>query len=148
MSYIVEIKGLETLRKKLSPTQFTITKKQGMTNAVVFMEGKVKENTPFKKGELRASWLPSVSEDGMEGRVTSRKEKASYGPYVEYGTGVYIGRGRIYPKKKKALAWDGMVRRSVAGQRGQFFVKRTWEAEGGVKLIRFFANEINKQLES
>ena len=143
IQYKVTIEGLPELQRKLGESNFRVALKQGMTNAVVYFEGEIKRRTPVRTGQLRGSFTHEVSEDGREGEVGTDKE---YGPYVEEGTGVYIGKGRIYPRTKKALAWDNMARRSIAGQKGQFFVKRTWEEEGGVKLLRFFNDEFDKAL--
>lgn len=44
--------------------------------------------------------------------------------YVTKGTGVHVGKGRIYPTTKRALYWKGAAHpvRSVAGQRANNFV--------------------------
>lgn len=38
-----------------------------------------------------------------------------YARWLQEGTGIYAGRGRIYPKHAKVLAWDGIVVRSIKG---------------------------------
>ncbi len=143
LSYRIEIKGLPELQKKLGQSNFTKALKGGMTMAVVNLEGDIKANTPVKSGRLRAAWTHRVSADGSEGQIGNN---LVYAPYVEFGTGVYIGKGRIYPVNKKALAWNGTVRRSIAGMKGRFFVQRTWQEEGGPKLIRFFKQSFDEAL--
>lgn len=143
ISFDIKVEGIDELKRKLGQTNFTTALKQGMTNAVVYFEGEIKKRTPVKSGQLKASFTHLVSGDGTEGIVGSNK---SYGIYVEEGTGVYVGKGRIYPRTKKALAWDDMVRRSIAGMKGRFFVKKSWEEEGGVKLLHFFKDQFDEAL--
>ncbi len=145
IEYHVVIEGLPELQRKLGETNFKVATKQGMENATTELERQIKLRTPHKSGDLMRAFKHKVSTDGMEGTIYN-DVLGNYGPYVEYGTGVYIGKGRIYPRTKKALAWDGMVRRSVKGQKGQFFVKRSWEEEGGAKLLHFFTKQYDKQL--
>ncbi len=142
-TYRIQVEGLPELERKLSPTSYQVALKQGMTNAVVFLEGAIKKRAPVgKTGQLRARFTHIVSSDGKEGEVGSN---TSYGPFVEFGTGVYIGRGRIYPKTKKALAWDNTVRRSIAGMKGRFFVKSAVDEEG-YKILPIFQAEFDKVL--
>ncbi len=142
MEYQVKIEGLSDLKRKLGDTNFRVALKRGMTNAVIFMEGMVKKYTPVgKSGQLRASFTHKVNASGSEGEIGTNKE---YAPYVEFGTGVYIGKGRIYPRTKKVLAWDGMVRRSIAGMKGRFFVQRAWDEQGGERLVRFFKESFDE----
>ena len=139
----MSLDGLPELQKRLGDTKFTQATKKGMTQAVIFFEGEAKKDTPVKSGQLRSSFTHQISADGKEGKVGTNK---IYGPFVEYGTGIYAGRGRIYPKSKRALAWNGTVRKSIAGMKGRFFVKQAWEKEGGGKLLRFFKDEFDKAL--
>ncbi len=56
--------------------------------------------------------------------------------YVTQGTGVHIGKGRIYPTKKRALYWQGASHpvRSVAGQRANDFVSPVLtKVEGAIR---------------
>ena len=145
MQYSMSLDGLPELQKKLGKSGYVTAVKSGMQKAVVYLEGAIKKQTPVKTGQLRASFTHQVAADGMEGVIGSSK---AYAPMVESGTGVYAGKGRIYPISKKALAWNGMVRKSVAGMRGRFFVKKAWEEEGGGKLLRFFTDEIDGVLKS
>ena len=144
MAFTVRIDGLPALKKKLGSTEFKAHMKKGMTKAVVFMEGQLKRGTPVQSGRLRAGWTHKVSFDGMVGEVGNA---VRYGPFVEEGTGVFIGKGRIEPVSAKAFAWDDMVRYSIQGMKGRFFVKRTWDNVGGKKLLRFFTKEAEKTLE-
>lgn len=144
MAFTVKIEGLPELQKKLGSTEFTAHMKKGMTRAVVFMEGQLKSGTPVQSGRLRSAWTHKISFGGMLGEVGNA---VRYGPFVEEGTGVFIGGGRIFPRSAKALAWDDMVRWSIEGMKGRFFVKRTWDSVGGKKLLRFFTAEAEKSLE-
>ncbi len=145
MAFTVKITGLQALEKKLGSTEFKAHMKRGMTRAVVYMEGQLKRNTPVgKSGQLRARWTHKVSFGGLLGEVGNA---VRYGPFVEEGTGVFIGGGRIFPVSAKAMAWDDTVRHSIQGMKGRFFVKKTWATVGGKKLLRFFTLEANKSLE-
>lgn len=144
MNVSIEVEGLAELKRKLGATKFTIALKKGMTNAVIYFEGEVKKRTPVGiSGQLRASFTHRVSHDGTEGVIGTNK---LYARFVEFGTGVFIGKGRIFPRSAKALAWNDIVRQSIAGMKGRFYVKRAWEEEGGRKLIRFFKFEFDKAL--
>jgi hypothetical protein len=56
--------------------------------------------------------------------VTVRTNQPQKLEWVRYGTGIYAGKGRIYPTNKRALFWPGADHpyRSVAGQRANDFV--------------------------
>lgn len=145
MAFTVRIDGLPELQKKLGSTEFKAHMKKGMTKAVVFMEGQLKRGTPVgQSGRLKSAWTHKISFDGMVGEVGNA---VKYGSFVEEGTGVFIGKGRIFPRSAGALAWDDMVRTSIQGMKGRFFVKRTWDSVGGKKLLRFFTKEAEKTLE-
>lgn len=86
MQFSMKLEGLPQLQRKLGTTRFRTAQKQGMTKAVIHLEGEIKQRTPVKSGRLRASFTHRVSGDGVEGRVGT---DVLYAPYVEYGTGTY-----------------------------------------------------------
>lgn len=59
---------------------------------------------PVDEGRLRASISTEVRGSGrtLEARVGSNLE---YAIYVHEGTGIYAGRGYIYPKRGRYLRW-------------------------------------------
>ena len=154
MQFKLKVENLPELQRKLGESNFRVALKQGMENATTEMERQIKLHAPRgKTGNLRASFTHKVSADGTKGIVGSTGEKGgSYAPFVEFGTGVYVGKGRIYPKTAKALAWptqvkgSGTVRRSIKGMKGRFYVKKAWDEEGGGKLLRFFTASFDEAL--
>ncbi len=145
MTYSIEITGLPELQKKLSPTEFQVAIKEGMTYAVVYLWGMVKQNTPHRTGQLQGAWTYQISADGTMAKIGNSK---SYGEYVEFGTGIYGKYGkRIVPTTKKALSWDSgkFTFRSVSGMKGRFFVKQTLESER-TNVITEFNKGITKML--
>jgi hypothetical protein len=145
MKVSMKLKGHEELKRKLGKSRYETAMRKGMTKAVVKIESEIKKRTPVKSGQLKASFTHYISPDATQGVVGTNKE---YAPYVEEGTGVYIGKGRIYPRTAGALAWGDMVRTSIAGMKGRFFVKKAWREEGGVKLLKFFDAEFDKAIKA
>ena len=143
MQFQLKVENLPELQRKLGESNFRVALKQGMENATTYIEKEIKTRTPVLSGRLRSSFTHKVSIDGTKGVVGT---DVKYAPFVEYGTGVYVGKGRIYPKTAKALAWDGTVRKSIKGMKGRFYVKKAWEEEGGGKLLRFFTASFDEAL--
>lgn len=85
-------------------------KVQTDTNKVLNL---ARRNCPVDKGPLRASLTGEISAVGdvLIGRVGSN---LSYAIHVHEGTGIYAGRGRIYPKNGRFLAWKTKVRYAAA----------------------------------
>jgi len=88
--------------------------------------------TPSRTGFLKSSlklWDVSLSPTGLKFTIGWRKSdfvsaRAYYPAYVELGTGIYVGRSPIRPKRAKALRFeteDGriVITRQVRGQKGQ-----------------------------
>jgi Bacteriophage HK97-gp10, putative tail-component len=92
-------------------------------------------------GRLRGS-IEHDDPDFNGRRVTfTLSATAEHAPYVEYGTGVYVGRGRIYPLHAKALTffWNRGPNgpriysyNSIAGQPGQHYF---FGGEAGVESL-------------
>jgi len=90
------------------------------------------------------TWLPGGAGGGGEWEaIVGIKGGRSFHPwYVEFGTGIYAGRGMIYPRISKALRLEkrppeidskGRItrykfRRWVRGQEGQHYFYETWRA--------------------
>ena len=96
----VEIKGLSGLRRSLEnypsisepvlqraidAAQATFAKHTLKDDPVPWRTGNLLHSFRFQSGRLQGRWFPT----------------ASYAPFVEYG------RGFVYPKKAKTLAWKG-----------------------------------------
>ena len=83
------------------------------------------------------TWFPGGASGGGEWKgIVGVKEGSSRHPlYVEFGTGVYAGKGKIYPrrpggvlafKKQGEEAGKAIFRRWVWGQRGQHYFYQTF----------------------
>lgn len=138
------IKGLPDLEKRLDIAEAV---RIGLARATVHVADEVKELTPANKdtsrgttrGRLAAAWTWKISGRGnnMEGRVGNN---VSYGPFVNYGTGIFVGRGPIRPTRARYLHFfihgQPFFVRSIKGQRGQKFLERGTEkaapAIGGI----------------
>ena len=75
-------------------------------------------------GRLADSFYVMDDSAGVESTVSVRTLQPLKLQYVTQGTGIYAGKGRIYPTTKKALYWPGASNpyRSVAGQEPNDFV--------------------------
>lgn len=98
--------------------------------------GEVSEVTPTNKnpqrgqtrGRLAAGWSHKVKRRGSGADIIIGN-RVKYGPYVNFGTGTFAGKGRIFPKKKGGvmvfMGKRGMVfARSIKGQEGQGFAEK------------------------
>ncbi len=99
-------------------------------------EGEVAEVTPTNKnpqpgqtrGRLAAGWTHKVVRAGS-GATVIVGNAVQYGPFVNFGTGTFAGKGRIFPKTAKVLVFQGrggglMFVGSIAGQPGQHFAEK------------------------
>lgn len=94
---------------------------------------RAREEAPVATGALRQSLrLDMVSENGVpEARISSALQ---YSVYVHEGTGIYAGRGYIYPVAARFLVWRSretgelVFARRVRGQPPNPFLKRALEA--------------------
>ncbi len=100
--------------------------------------GVIAEGTPTNKnpqpgvprGRLAAGWSHRVKKQG-NGADVIIGNAVFYGPFVNFGTGIFAGKGRIFPKKKRAMAFffkgGPVVVRSIKGQPGQHFAEKGLE---------------------
>jgi HK97 gp10 family phage protein len=117
------------------------------TSALMIM-GSAKENAPVDTGILRGSITKSnVSKAGDSYKV-SVGSNVEYAPYQEYGTGIYVGRGFIYPKRSRFLIWKDrrsgkmILAKRVRGVPGKFYFKK------GVEYFRANMGKIVSLLKS
>ena len=98
----IRIEGIEEWEKAVSPEVFQKTLLKGITDATIHLEGELIENTPTNKntgagtprGRLAAAWTHVIQ--GL-GRVTKGiiGNNVFYGPFVNFGTGTWVGNSRI-----------------------------------------------------
>ena len=129
MNYNIEIKGLKQLQKNFSKAPIMVTK--NLSNAIkqsihIIRPMMVKE-APHDKGGLRKNIY--ARQTGLTGIVGPDLKSTPYALYVHSGTGIYAGRGRIYPKRAKVLAFKVggkmVFAKSIKGQKANPFVERT-----------------------
>jgi hypothetical protein len=101
------------------------------------VQNKARRLAPVDRGRLRGSITTEVrgSGRGLEVRVGSNLD---YAVYVHEGTGIYAGRGYIYPRRGRYLRWrarggggggrEYVYARRVRGVRGRPFLKDALDA--------------------
>jgi HK97 gp10 family phage protein len=113
---------------------FNIKIKDAINDALhwsaLFIKGEAKKNAPVDTGVLRNS----ITETGVFDNTIKVISPVKYAKFQEFGTGVYLGRGMIYPKRSRFLVWRD--RRSGK----MIFAK----AVRGVPPKRFFGKAIEK----
>lgn len=97
---------------------------QAMRDATTLLTRSARMHAPVNTGRLRASIVPAVEtmRNGVRGIVGSN---VKYAPYMEFGTGTFVGRPRHQPPaaalerwaKLHGIASGYLVARSI-GQRG------------------------------
>ena len=92
------------------------------------VEAKAKGHAPIDKGGLRSSIHiqgPHVTSDNVEASVGT---DLKYALYQEKGTGVYAGKGKIFHKQAKILAWKKggkfIFAKAVRGTWGKFYMNK------------------------
>lgn len=94
------------------------------------MEWRTQQDAPHMTGDLRRSIVcEPFRREGTRYRAKIMAT-APHAHLVEFGTGIYIGRGRIYPRRARALVFFWLrgpsgpqvyAYASVAGIRGQHY---------------------------
>lgn len=100
----VQVEGLDSMvaaAKKAGADVDKLITAAGM-NATTRIQGNVRRRAPHRKGDLQRSVM--AEKHNLEFSV---KVNEKYGPYVEFGTGIYGPSGSpITPKKAKVLAFS------------------------------------------
>lgn len=79
----------------------------GMRDAALIVEADAKRNAPVDTGRLRSSitsQVTVVSKRDVQGVVGSN---VRYAPYMELGTGTFVGRRRYFPPPSQLQRWAG-----------------------------------------
>lgn len=88
---------------------------------------KLQDNSPQDTTDLMKSWYVLGSKD--KERIV--KSDVQYAQYVNDGTGVYVGHGKIFPKKKGGVLGPFKYKgkmiavKWIRGQKGQHFVEKS-----------------------
>lgn len=95
--------------------------------------GKAKEYSPIDRGILRGSITRGNVYKNSNGYEIKVGTNVKYAPYQEYGTGIFAGRGYIYPKRSRFLVWTDrksgklIFAKRVKGIKGRFYFKKAKE---------------------
>lgn len=124
MSLSVEVVGLDKLMRDVERAGGDARKltKAAIVNSVNRIQSNARSMAPHRTGTLQRSILTDVNYP--EGKVSVGEK---YGIYIEEGTGIYAGQGRITPKRAKVLAFTvggkQMFAASVKGMKARPFFK-------------------------
>jgi len=108
-----------------------------------------KQKAPVDTGNLRRNIQSKIQGDTA---IISVDPKINYAPYQEYGTGIYVGRGVIRPKRAKVLRFTGkkgvVFTKYVRGVRGKFYMRAGSKKvlEQSHKINQTIYNELSKGL--
>ena len=109
-------------------------------NASVALVGQVPQGKNYILNHINRAgpvWMPGGAGGGGEWKaiVGISKGTSEHPLYVEYGTGIYAGRGQIFPskpwgviafRKKGEEQGRAIFRQWIWGQPGQYYFYNTW----------------------
>lgn len=133
INFQIQIQGNALEKLKVLGLNVNGIIKETLQYGALMIKGKAKEKSPIDKGILRAS----ITETGVSGNEIRVISPVEYAKYQEFGTGIYAGKGMIYPKRARFLAWKNKSGKWV-------FAK----AVRGVKGKRFFGQAIDYFIEN
>lgn len=138
----IRVTGLDSLLSRLSGLDKFEAVKNGLIRAAHRVESSAKEKCPVDDGILQASITHQIIENEQQAVIGTNVE---YGPYVEFGTGLYAknGNGRKTPwaykdPKTGEIIW-------TAGQHPQPFLQPAL-SENKEKVIDDIKIEIRKKI--
>lgn len=143
MSLSVEVVGLDKLMSDVEHAGGDGRRlvKAAIVNSVNRIQSNTRAMAPHRTGTLQRSILTHV--DYPQGSVDVGEK---YGIYIEQGTGIYAGQGRITPKSAKVLAFSvggkKMFAASVKGMKARPFFK-----PGVEKSADYVADQFVKVIE-
>jgi len=146
MSYTIEIQGLDTLKKSFAQSPSIVTKHlvSAIKESIHIIRPIMVKEAPHAKGELRKNIY--ARQTGLTGIVGPDLQSTKYALYVHFGTGIYAGKGRIYPRKSSILVFNiggkKVFARSIKGQKPNPFVERT-ATQMTPYVQKIFDNKIN-----
>ena len=123
--------SVESLRKTMPDVCYA-----ALIDTAIEVEGEAKTLVPHKSSNLSRSITHEGDKPTMTVMVGTNTE---YGPYVEYGTGIFsefpsAPKTRITPKVKKALSWlsggERITVKSIAGMTPRPFLRPAFLVKG------------------
>jgi HK97 gp10 family phage protein len=123
MAFEIQVIGLDGLLRDVERAggDATALVRAAQTNSATHIQSEARKRAPHATGTLQRSI--QIENDGPAVRVSVNEK---YGPWVEYGTGIFgPGGQRITPKQAKVLRWVSggktIFARSIAGMRPRPF---------------------------
>lgn len=120
----LKIEGVERLLEKVKPPSFIHKEiSLGLYQSGLAVQREAQLKVPVDTSRLRDSIVTKLDNAKPLPRWAQVGTNVFYGPYVEFGTGIYGPKKRpIRPTTKKALAWksksgETIIRSSVKGMR-------------------------------
>jgi hypothetical protein len=145
----IDVKGTDRVIRAVDPRLHHQALVESMPRVMALVKREIIALTPRRSGRLSGNFNVFMQDTTSEvkGRISN---KTPYGPFVNYGTGIFVGRGLIRPSRAKVLRFviGGRVlfRASIKGQKGQRFVERGIE-NSRAKGSRIIMSAIQKVLE-
>jgi HK97 gp10 family phage protein len=136
----VDIQGLAQTKRKLEQVADDLhgsDMRSGMQQATLIVTRDAKRFAPVDTGALRADITPSVfsSRRGVTGTVGSTK---FYAPFMELGTGTFVGRPPHRPPASALRQWARRHRMSA------YVVARAIARRGGLEPRRFLQRALEQ----
>lgn len=139
---------LEGLREEQKRAEKTVRDLHGtpMFNAIrestLMVQRTARQLAPVDTGRLRASILPEITQ-GVRETVGIVGSNVSYAPYMELGTGIFVGRPAYFPPPSALDVW---ARRH--GLASGYVVALAIYRAGGIRgrkfLLRAFQLNLNR----
>jgi len=137
----ITVEGLKELQAKAEQMTRDLSGSpmvNAMREATLRVTADAKRLSPVDTGRLRASIAPEVIVKGetVQGIVGSN---VVYAPYMELGTGTFVGRPRHFPPPSALETWA-----KRHGMGSGYVVARAIFLKGGLKPRRFLQGAIEK----
>ena len=125
------VKGIGEAVRRLEPVRYTRALRVAMNRVGELYKTTLADHTPRQSGHLANSWGFKVQKAGR-GLFLRITNPVPYGVFVNFGTGVHIGKGLIRPVRASVMVFrmggSLVFARSTRGQPGQRFVEEGSEA--------------------
>ena len=150
MNITIKIEISEKIKKLSQLVQIGL--QRGVTKSTAYVTQQVVSNAPRITGNLKRSIHSEVTSLGssLSGKIIQDSGIASYGRYVEEGTGLYGPYHKVIrPKNGKVLSWKingvKIYASYIKGMTGRLYMRRAFdESKDTVKEI--IAEEILKEI--
>jgi len=141
-------KGIQEILARFDPRSHRRRLIKAQRGVGELVKASLVRHTPKRSGFLASQYVVDVVSEGRD-VVAKISNPTFYGPLVNLGSGIFVGKGLIRPTTSKVLRFvvGGQVlyRRSVRGQKGQFFVQSAVNAVAS-KIPERVIIEIQKEL--